>query len=271
MRVGAVGNRKRIGQFGNHLFQFHLLHQISRQLKLEYFQTEWRELIEFQNTTQKSLSRVDQYFRTELLPAGQVKEMSYLELKDRIRTVCESEKNVEIPPGILGERFLESCEISPRDIIRFKNNSAYKNESQKFIALHFRGGDFSEWDQNAILKPDYYLNALDEILSKSLEKDCVIQLFTDDVEHSTVREIKRIRPNIEIISGSRNNDFRRMTNSDVLIASPSTFAFWASILGKQKKIVMSREWLEYATNEGQKFWIDLRSNKNHYAKIDLEI
>jgi hypothetical protein len=271
MYRGKIGNRKRIGQFGNHLFQFHFLHQLAQQLETGYFQSRWSELADFENSGRVLLNPPLKNFKVEKWSSDLVQEMTYREMGNQARIACEAGLDIELPSGILGEKFLESCRINPREIIKFKKTNSFPNYGKTLVALHFRGGDFSLWDKNAIMTPDYYLEAIDMIPTLATSTDLKIQLFTDEISHPTVLEIQRAYRDIEIISESRRNDFARMADSHILIASPSTFAFWAAVLGREKKLVMSKSWLDYTSEMGQKFWVDLRSNKNRFIKIDLEV
>lgn len=268
---GKIGNRKRIGQFGNHLFQFHFMHQLAQQLDTGYFQSRWSELTEFENTDRVALKPYWKEFAVEKWSLDFVRDMTYPEILNQARLASHAGIDIELPPGILGEKFLESCLISPREIIKFKNTNNFLDTERTVVALHFRGGDFSLWDKNAVMNPDYYLSAIELIPKVASTQNLQIQLFTDEISHPTVLEIQRAHRGIEVISETRAGDFLKMANSEVLIASPSTFAFWAAVLGREKKLIMSKSWLDYTVEMGQKFWIDLRSNKNPYIKIDFEV
>jgi len=64
-------------------------------------------------------------------------------------------------------------------------------------------------------------------------------------------------------------DFLDMANSDVLISSPSTFSIWAGILGKRKKVIHSKTWVDYRAKENDIFWINLQKGGNEYYSAEL--
>ena len=57
-------------------------------------------------------------------------------------------------------------------------------------------------------------------------------------------------------------DLYQMSQCDVLISSPSTFAVCAGILGKQKKIIHSKEWLDYSVGNKDRFWVNFKEYRN---------
>jgi hypothetical protein len=58
-----------------------------------------------------------------------------------------------------------------------------------------------------------------------------------------------------------------MSQCDVLISSPSTFAIFAGIIGKQKKIIHNKAWLDYATNRNDPFWVNLCQTDHPYYSL----
>jgi len=53
-----------------------------------------------------------------------------------------------------------------------------------------------------------------------------------------------------------------MTECDYIISSPSTFCISAGFVGKNKKIIHSKDWIEKRVSVNDKFWTDLKSGGN---------
>ena len=62
-------------------------------------------------------------------------------------------------------------------------------------------------------------------------------------------------------------DFYRMTQCDILISSPSTFSIWAGVLGKNKKCIHSKRWVNQQSEKNDKFWIDIQKNNSRYYNL----
>ena len=139
--------------------------------------------------------------------------------------------------------------------------------------MHFRGTDFKAWNKNASLDFDYYKRAIDYCLEYFTNKNNIFVLFTDDLNflpyESTVNYLKENKQKYYLgnLENSPIYDFYQITQSDVLISSPSTFAIFAGILGKNKKIIHSKEWLDYAINNNDTFWVKLSKTQNKYYKL----
>jgi len=53
----------------------------------------------------------------------------------------------------------------------------------------------------------------------------------------------------------------------VLISTPSTFAILAGVLGKKKLIIHEKQWIEYAQNVNDLFWIKLTQHNNMFYSV----
>ena len=58
-----------------------------------------------------------------------------------------------------------------------------------------------------------------------------------------------------------------MAECDYIISSPSTFCICAGFVGRQKKIIHSKKWLENRIKVGDKFWVDLYNGGNEDYSI----
>jgi len=177
-------------------------------------------------------------------------------------------ENIILEP-CLGERFFECHKISTRKIFQLKKE---ETTTAKTAAIHFRGTDFFEWNPNAVLNKNYYLDAI-ELIKDKVDR---FILFTDDVNLPSYHEVEDKFENEEIKysigenSSDRLNyigDFKKMCECDYIISSPSTYCICAGFIGKYKKIIHSKEWLENRTNVGDKFWVDLYNGGNNDYRI----
>ena len=162
----------------------------------------------------------------------------------------------------LGEKFFEWSSTSTRSIFDLKVKPKVEENS---VAIHFRGTDFFQWNSDAVLGEDYYLNAIDEVSSETF------YIFTDDEEltsYKTVVEyLKKKSKNIKfgMNTSDRTNsiqDFSTMSECDYIISSPSTYCICAGFIGKKKKIIHCKTWVDDRVNKEDKFWVDLNDGGN---------
>ena len=73
----------------------------------------------------------------------------------------------------------------------------------------------------------------------------------------------------ENTSDRRNylNDFSVMSECDWIISSPSTFCICAGMVGKEKKIILSKKWVENRKSKNDKFWTELSNGGNNNYKL----
>ena len=167
-------------------------------------------------------------------------------------------------PPCLGEVFFEWNTIPTRDIFKIK----IKNDvAENTVAVHFRGTDFHEWNNKAILDGNYYIEAIESIKN---DIDNII-LFTDDKTLPSFNSVKmyleeeKIQYKLGENTSDRSKysfDFNTMTECDYIISSPSTFCICAGFIGKKKKIIHNKKWLDNRINANDKFWIDLYNGGN---------
>ena len=180
----------------------------------------------------------------------------------------QSSSGVGLHP-CLGEKFFEWHSISTRKVFILKDRPPVEPNT---VAIHFRGTDFFDWNPDAILETDYYINALEEI------KDDISQaiVFTDDETLPAVSAVAKyldqslIEYTLGENSSDRNNyisDFSKMSGCDYIISSPSTFCICAGLVGFQKKIIHSKKWLENRIKVNDKFWVDLYNGGNEDYSI----
>lgn len=214
------------GRFGNQILYYFALRKTSYNLNLNYSCPEWQGVNIF---------------------------------KGNIRGK-ETETNFVYFPLELGENFFENYNISTREVFQLKNKPFIQNGS---VAIHFRGGDFHQWNPDSILSTEYYLNSINQIYDAKR-----YYLFTDDTSLKSYIEVKDCLKNKEcFFSGDFIDDFSKMSECDYIISSPSTFCICAGFIGKQKKIIHSKDWVENRANKNDKFWVDLLNGGNYDYSI----
>jgi hypothetical protein len=264
------------GGLGNRLFNFHFISQISHELNFEYFYPKRLDqdlinLREMPNTARYVLTRLSapQKVSSELL-LGLGKQ----DVRDLFGMLSASGRPIVLEPPFLGESFFNSTFSDPK--LFFRNLSFDGSKKQKYIGVHLRGGDFHSWNPAAILPTNFYTDALDSLFPSFPEAGATpIFISTDDQNLRSFKELSQIySTNVATYKRSMpigahrgmRGDFVQLANADALVSSPSTFAIWAGILGNDKKIVHSREWVETMASAGDEFWSKLSQGGNEYYR-----
>ena len=178
-------------------------------------------------------------------------------------------KPVEHLPPCLGEKFFWDSGISTREVFKLKQE---RHMTGNNCAVHFRGTDFFKWNARAVLNKEYYLNAIDEVKG---DTDGFI-LCCDDTNLESFKAVcKHLeQENIFYYVGENTHDrtkyiedFTTMSQCDIIISSPSTYCISAGFIGKEKKIIHTKEWLDYRVEEDDKFWVDLYNGGNEDYKL----
>ena len=166
----------------------------------------------------------------------------------------------------LGEKFFEWHTVSTRDIFKFSGVKECLTTKDKVrAAVHFRGGDFHQWNIDAVLKTDYYIESI-KLIENEVDE---FLIFTDDESLDSYNNVevyfedKNIKYDIgDNVRSNYINDFKLMTTCDYIISSPSTYNICAGFIGKHKKIIHSKEWIDNRVNANDKFWVDLSNGGN---------
>lgn len=108
---------------------------------------------------------------------------------------------------------------------------------KKIVGVHVRRGDYLNYPEiHPKITKSYYDKA------KELFKDHIFLYATDDLR-SVRNEFTFDNDNIYINGNSEMNDFITLSYCDSIIMGNSTFAAWASYLGKKKeKVIAPNPW-----------------------------
>lgn len=264
-----VSPRKFSGQLGNHLFQANLLLQVSHLLNSG---VHFRSNLLAEHFTFKKNFNFVSLARSKSLAiysVPQIEEMGFEHWVEEVRNDFAKRKLVTVGPGVAGKIFFQSCVKPPEDYIKFVPRSTKRADFPE-VAIHFRAGDFQVWNPSAILPESYYMNSLDYLESMGLNiKNSYFA--TDDPSHPTSVNIARRIGRCLNVKSSVSSDFEYLSKSKFLISSPSTFAFWAAVIGKDVGVIHSKDWLTENESLGIKFWMDVRKNESNFYKVIAEI
>ena len=261
---------------GNRLFHYHFLRQVSKKTGINYFNIHFPESKYFEefNTHKRKFS----LFRKQIkLSSQEVRKIDPDDFLKFVKAKNEASYDIIFKPPFLGEIFFDYIFYPPSDFIKIKKEYQktfnFEIENKILVGLHFRGTDFETWNSKASLKPEYYQAAIQSCLSEPENERLVFVLFTDDLNFKTYLETIDYlkKENLEFYLSDRFNfpisDFYHITQGDIVISSPSTFAILAACLGRSKKIIHSRDWLDYAVSNNDKFWVDLIKSKSPYYSL----
>ena len=255
-------NNINIGRFGNKLFYYNNLVQVSKHFGHEFFAPRFSSdnIFEFSNRNNR-----------EFNPTYIDVNYDYL-IKNKNNSF---ESLIFHLQPCLGDLFFEFDSLKTNDIFKFKSNLIPNTLDNKIeVGVHFRGTDFTMWDSKAILPTKYYIDSIDYILN--IDKNVNFKLFTDDISLQSYNDIKTylIQNNINHEFGNINSledDFISLSYCDYIISSPSTFAIAAGFCGKEsKKIIHAQSWIDYQCDKGDKFWLGFNNGgNNNYKKYKL--
>lgn len=255
------------GQLGNQFFQVNLAIQIAIALDSTVLVSKNDVL---------SLCRESKIFKKQYLGGFKLRKVyrlprEYILSEDTAsiislcRSVLSLGKILEIPSGILGDVFYKFLQVEPREL--FKPKSSYlfssdkQNEPHNRVALHFRGGDFQSWKPSYVMDAAFYRKVLEHL---DLPAEYV-DLYTDDTNHPTVIELKKLDM-VGAIYCSKDFgvDFWKLSQYRTIVISPSTFAVWASILGVRKSIYYNKNWFLRDVSH-ETFWRKFTENQGNLA------
>jgi hypothetical protein len=257
-------NKRPSGQLGNQLFQLNLLLQLEKKLGLESFRYGFNLGETFKISANRFKWESFQAFKFSKLVREEIELLSLEDLATLISEKIHSDRIPIIPPGILGKNFFKVAELHPRSLFPIKRNPVHFNAEHQHkhmkVGIHFRGRDFEKWNPRASMSLDFYSRAIDQLQIAHSDSEISFELFTDDASHPVARGLQEW----EFIDFNSNQkvseDFVSLANCDVIVAGPSTFAFWATLLAKESDLVMSSEWFSFCEGIGDTFWLDVKSS-----------
>ena len=263
------------GRHGNKVFHFNTLIQLSSILGQDVYTAPWDGYDSFQ----PSCEILSTPSPTQEIPHGDLIYDSHDELKEKYGV-----GDWRLHTLSLCGPFYRLTHKDPREFLALK--ASYLADIDKTcVGIHIRGGDTRGADGmncREIHEPSYYINAIDAVLEECGE-DIIFFLCTDDpdpgypsyrktVEHLASRKAS-------LYHDPRNHymrDFSILAECDIVIAGSSTFVLAAGMIGKHKKMIHSKEFVEQFKHEDQKwysnfgngmFFHDLNHIKSEYYNL----
>jgi len=202
------------------------------------------------------------------------------DISDLDEDLLNISNNTKIDGVMQCENYILDYKEKIKEWIKIKKEIKYENLNLKnTCVIHVRGGDFK--GSPAILNSNYYSKAIEKI--KLINSEIKFYIVTDDINYC-----KAILPNIEIIGSSITGvsdnlkashhiggdislDFYILNQSEYVITSNSSFAWWAIWLNPNLKTVIApKYWARHNQSDGYwstsgsitKGWIYMDRNGN---------
>ena len=259
------------GRHGNKVLHFNTLMQLS----LITGQTAYTDLWDGYGSFEPTCEALKNTDSTEEIPFSDLIYKSIEELKEKY-----SDGNWKLHSLSLCGPFFRITKTDPRDFIKLKEKPELSNP----VGIHIRGGDNRGADGmncREVHPPEYYINAIDFVLSEY--EDPEFYLCTDDPDPNYPSYYKTLNylkdKNLKLKHDTSNHymcDFSILSECDVLISGSSTFALAAGMIGKHKKIIHSRNFVEQFKDDDQKwyskfgngmFFYDMNHVNNEYYNV----
>ena len=252
------------GGFGNRALSYLSLRQIAHGVDAHYFSENFpdRSLL---SGTEKRRSLFAKF-----LPQAMIRTRDYSPqgLIHSLRELLSERRTVTLKGPLLGEVLARCGDTDSRALTRLKAKLCHlhqrERKDQALVTFHLRGGDFAQWNPEAILDIDYYLNAYH--LLESRIDGYLLRICTDDSNHPALVPLRRelLSRNLTVSGSACDSpfscDLAAMSESQFLVSSPSTFAMVAGLLG-DAQIVHSARWVDNRVERGELFWQKVKTNR----------
>lgn len=242
------------GRFGNRILYYNNLVQISKKINTEWNSIPYKEYDFLQ--IKNDLTNIN---TSHIMDFNEI-----LNNQDYVRS------NDVILKNCLGEYFFE-YNYPTREI--FTPNTNTLEDDFYNVGIHFRGGDFHNWNPESILDYQYYINSIESIH----EENNKYYLFTDDVTLESYKKVikyfndKKLNYSFGIATFGEYHfieDYNQLCECDLIISSPSTFSICAGFMGKDKLSIHSEKWVNSRCEKNDKFWLGVKNGGNLNYKID---
>ena len=178
---------------------------------------------------------------------------------------------------LLGEVFARYAPVSSAKMPLLKMRSCHVHHSGQsgvpHVALHFRAGDFAQWNPEALLAEAYYQNAIDLLIAR--HNELRFRIFTDDTSHPAIPGVSQrlsqsgLLIDSETCDQAMECDYATIASSSIIVASPSTFVITAAMFGNAT-VIHSEKWVKACEDKGEVFWKMVR-DKSLPGLSDSEI
>ena len=246
---------------GNQLWNYVTLRSLSNKLGYEYeiinpknfkgksfLQISYRSYKVRENNKNIILeSNIPNIFREKLFYDKSLKTF----VSDFDKEILQIKQNTLLKGLFQSEKYLFNNDIN--QYIKLKNPDRYKSNCKDHkCILNIRGGEYKRFKE-LILPKSYWLDAMKNM--KKNHNNMKFYIVTDDYDYA-----KHLLPELKILKGNIDDDFTQLFNSEYLIVSNSSFAYFPITMGeKPKKIIAPSKWSRFG-NVHQR-WI---SPANYY-------
>tara|TARA_A100001515_G_scaffold57589_1_gene45427 strand:+ start:4294 stop:5136 length:843 start_codon:yes stop_codon:yes gene_type:complete len=245
------------GRHGNKLFHFNTLMQLSEITGQAAFSVPWQGFEFFKKSCH--------YFDVleEKTPIVQISHSDLIHESLNSLKQKYSTGHWKIHSLSLHGPFFRITKKDPREYIKLTNKPTLQTGDKKSVGIHIRGGDTRGADGmncREIHQPEYYKRAIEYVLEQ-FKGNAVFFLCTDDPDENfpsykdTLDYL--IDNNLEFYHDPKNHyikDFSILSECDAIIAGSSTFVLAAGMIGKHKKMIHSKDFVEQFKNEDQKWY-----------------
>lgn len=235
------------GRFGNRLLHYLNMLQISKATGAECFCEFWEGNNWFEYCINNNRNSI---------PNGP--ELGWREIISGMHLSFPKTHICTLNGAVIHNFFYDLTIVHPKELVKIKKEYLPNFKEQGIrVGVHIRGGDIISADGNngrEVHSIEFYKKALLEVTNN--EDIETVFVCTDDLGFWLYNEfllyVKNEFPNINLELGPATQnpslehiyDLGLLSECDYLIASSSTYAISAGLLGKEKKIIHSKEWLE---------------------------
>lgn len=270
------------GRFGNRILQYNSLMQIARLSGTGASCSGWEG---------------HDFFKDLVGEKSSANPQVHLMWRDVLNSDITSLPNdrdfyIDDPAYCLHNVFYKLTRLDPREFFKIKDEYKKNPPPEKaHVGIHFRGTDILGADGNhgrEIHSAEYYADSI-TLVERKFE-NTHYHICTDDLKFdSFLKTVDFLNDKgLEFSLGDTSDffqDFSTLSECDVLISSSSTFAVCAGFIGKNKKIIHSKEWIDKNLNHEpwhiktdtehvreqqisfDNFWVDLYNEGNEFYKI----
>ena len=266
------------GRFGNRVFQYSNLLQLSKKFNKPCFCQQWEGNEWFEDVV------------TTEIPNNSYHTLNWdiLRKNEHIKLLNDNE-NCVLGGVVIHNLFFELTHVEPRSLIKIKKEFLPDFvQGTTNVGIHIRGGDIllPKAEGREIHSFEYYKNSIDEIIRETAID--TLHICTDDLSFNLVPEVYEYAKSVlgeKVVYGKSTTDmtlphiydFALLSECDYLIAGSSTYSSAAALLGKEKRLIHSLEWLlknvdgesyvkwgNYTTEYPEPYW---RLLDNFWSKV----
>ncbi len=255
--IVQMSNLGKNGRFGNQIFQHFFLKLIEMKLNHEISTPPWLGNVIFNIAETKPIEECPNFFPFERIVTRDnppelhielIKESTYSRGFNRIDISGYFQYHTKHLQKYR-EKFEDIFNID--DSITRRVSKALKKlkaDSQPLVALHYRAGDYLEYEKSnhpTFIPPgiDEITQKIDEIYSQIKERNPILYLSSDDLPYASAMLSSKGIPHITSLDldFEKNEeallvlDFTLLTLADILLISNSSFSFTAAMLSKKAK------------------------------------